>query len=107
MRFFQSDVFVGPDTLTDQVFVDNPLVADQPYIRFYAVAPLMFLEGLAIGTLCVMYRVPRDLTGEQLTTLQFLAGQVVTQLELRRQAKELQQLVESKNKLFLIVSHSL
>ena len=103
----QSDVFVVPDTLTDQRFVDNPLVTGEPYIRFYAGAPLITPEGLAIGTLCAIDRVPRDLTGEQLTALRFLAWQVVTQLELRRQTKELQQILESKNKLFHIVSHDL
>jgi signal transduction histidine kinase len=104
---FQSDMFVVPDTLTDPRFVDNPLVTGEPYIRFYAGAPLITPEGLAIGTLCAIDQVPRDLTGEQLTALQFLSWQVVTQLELRRQTKELQQLVESKNKLFHIVSHDL
>ena len=104
---FQSDMFVVPDTLTDPRFMDNPLVTGEPYIRFYAGAPLITPEGLAIGTLCAIDQVPRDLTGEQLTALQFLAWQVVTQLELRRQTKELQQLVESKNKLFHIVSHDL
>jgi signal transduction histidine kinase len=104
---FQSDMFVVPDTLTDPRFMDNPLVTGEPYIRFYAGAPLITPEGLAIGTLCAIDQVPRDLTGEQLTALQFLSWQVVTQLELRRQTKELQQLVESKNKLFHIVSHDL
>jgi signal transduction histidine kinase len=104
---FQSDMFVVPDTLTDPRFMDNPLVTGEPYIRFYVGAPLITPEGLAIGTLCAIDQVPRDLTGEQLTALQFLSWQVVTQLELRRQTKELQQLVESKNKLFHIVSHDL
>jgi len=103
----QSDMFVVPDTLTDPRFVDNPLVTGEPYIRFYAGAPLITPEGLAIGTLCAIDQVPRDLTDEQLTALRFLAWQVVTQLELRRQTKKLQQLVESKNKLFHIVSHDL
>ena len=103
----QSDVFVVHDTLTDSRFVDNPLVTGDPNIRFYAGAPLITPEGLAIGTLCAIDRSPRDLTDEQMTALQFLAQQVVTQLELRRHTKELQQLLESKNKLFHILSHDL
>ncbi|MDH5585513.1 MAG: GAF domain-containing sensor histidine kinase [Nitrospirota bacterium] len=103
----QTDVLVVPDTLTDQRFVDNPLVTGDPHIRFYAGAPLLTPEGFAIGTLCAIDDEPRMLSLEQITALQALARQVVAQLELRRLTKELQQLVESKNKLFHIVSHDL
>lgn len=103
----QSDVFVVSDTLTDARFVDNPLVTGDPHIRFYAGAPLLTPEGLAIGTLCAIDREPRILSPEQLSALQALARQVVAQLELRRLTQDLQQLVESKNKLFYIVSHDL
>ena len=103
----QSDVFVVPDTLTDQRFVDNPLVTGDPHIRFYAGAPLVTPEGLAIGTLCAIDREPRILSSEQITALEKLARQVVAQLELRRLTKELQQVLESKNKLFYILSHDL
>jgi signal transduction histidine kinase len=47
------------------------------------------------------------LSPEQITALQSLSRQVVAQLELRRATKELQQLLESKNKLFHILSHDL
>jgi signal transduction histidine kinase len=100
-------VFVVSDTLADLRFADNPLVTGEPHIRFYAGAPLITPEGLAIGTLCAIDQEPRKLSLEQITALQALAWQVVTQLELRRLTKELQQLVESKNKLFHIVSHDL
>ena len=103
----QTDVLVVPDTLTDQRFVDNPLVTGDPHIRFYAGAPLLTPEGFAIGTLCAIDDEPRMLSLEQITALQALARQVVAQLELRRLTKELQQLLESKNKLFHIVSHDL
>jgi len=101
----QSDVFIVPDTLTDPRFVGNPLVTGEPYIRFYAGAPLITPEGLAIGTLCAIDQVPRTLSSEQITA--FLARQVVTQLELRRLTADLQKLLESKNKLFHILSHDL
>lgn len=103
----QSDVLVVPDTLTDSRFADNPLVTGDPHIRFYAGAPLLTPDGFAIGTLCAIDREPRKLSSEQLSALQALARQVVAQLELRRLTQELQQLVESKNKLFYIVSHDL
>lgn len=103
----QPDVFVVSDTLTDLRFVDNPLVTGEPHIRFYAGAPLITPEGFAIGTICAIDREPRTLTAEQIIALKTLARKVVSQLELRRTTKELQQALESKNKLFHILSHDL
>ena len=103
----QSNVFVVSDTLTDPRFVDNPLVTGDPHIRFYAGAPLITPEGLAIGTLCAIDREPRNLSPEQIAALESLARQVVAQLELRRLTKEQQQLLESKNRLFHFLSHDL
>ncbi|MCY7322352.1 MAG: CHASE3 domain-containing protein [Phormidesmis sp. CAN_BIN36] len=86
----QSVPFVVPDTLADQRFVDNPLVTGEPHIRFYAGVPLITSEGLALGTLCVLDRVPRSLTHDQIEALKLLAHQVVRQIELRQNLAELQ-----------------
>ncbi|MDO9075157.1 MAG: PAS domain-containing protein [Rubrivivax sp.] len=83
------DVLVVPDTRTDPRFADNPLVCGPPHIRFYAGAPLVTPDGHALGTLSVLDREPRELSAAQRRALVTLSHQVMSQLELQRQAREL------------------
>ena len=75
------------DAQLDPRFADNPLVTADPHIRFYAGAPLVTPDGLALGALCAMDRVPRELSHEQKAALSALSRTVVAQLELRRAAQ--------------------
>lgn len=81
---------VVSDALEDMRFCDNPLVTDAPNIRFYAGAPLLSSDGVALGSVCVIDRKPRALSEQQLKALQALSRQVTALLEMRRLVSELE-----------------
>jgi GAF domain-containing protein len=84
-------LFIVPDATKDKRFSHNPLVTSDPKIRFYAGAPLITADGHALGSLCVMDNIPRELRPDQQQALRVLARHVMTQLELRRHGRELAQ----------------
>ena len=90
--------FVVPDALDDDRFRENPMVRGEPHIRFYAGAPLISREGQAIGTLCVVDRVPRTLTDEQERALEALRRQAESQLELKRNLSDLGHALEERDR---------
>jgi len=76
-------VLVVPDLEQDARFRDNPLVTHSPHLRFYAGAPLVAKNGVAIGALCVMDTRPRTFDPRDQEQLATLAELVIAQLELR------------------------
>lgn len=77
-------VFVVPDTHSSDEFRNNPYVRGEPYIRFYAGAPLTIAPGVRVGTICLIDTKPRVLNAKQVRDLIGLAQVTVGELWLRR-----------------------
>ncbi len=92
-------MLIVPDASADDRFRHNPLVTGDPNIRFYAGVPLTTRSGHALGTLCVIDSVPRELGDAERVALRALGRQIIRQLELRR---ALDQLDEYRNELELL-----
>ncbi|RYD24679.1 MAG: GAF domain-containing protein, partial [Verrucomicrobiaceae bacterium] len=83
-----TELLVVHDATADARFRENPLVTGEEHIRSYAGAPLI-ANGVVLGTLCVMDRVPREMTPAQLLALEVLGRQVMTQIQSRHDVRAL------------------
>ncbi len=90
------EVMMVPDTTLDPRFRTNPFVVGEPWIRFYAGAPLISPQHVALGALAVLDYVPRTLDVEQQAALSLLSDQVVARLELRRRLLRERRAVEER-----------
>ncbi len=88
-----NDLIYEPDLTTSERFRDLPMVAGEPYARFYCGMPLINREGFALGTLCVIGFEPHQLSPSQREAVRRLAQQAMAQLELRRQLLERDELL--------------
>ncbi len=85
----QSDMLIVEDATRDERFRDNPLVVNNPGIRFYAGAPLQTSDGFGLGSVCVIDHKPRRLSLEQAEALTRLSRMVMLQFEYRESCARL------------------
>jgi len=100
------ELFEVPDATQDPRFADNPLVAGQPDIRFYAGAPVRLTNGERIGTICVIDRQPRQLDAQQREVLMCLAEAAARALEGRQALRQVAKSLEDGARAALVLEHS-
>lgn len=81
-----SHTFMVENTTLDSRFSDNPLVTNEPNIRFYAGHPISSPSGDNIGTLCIIDTKPRTLDADDLSALSDLAALVTSEFMSLQQA---------------------
>ena len=96
----QSDPLIIEDATTDPRFEQNPLVMGELGIRFYAGVPLLDAEGLALGSLCIIDRVPRKLSNEQTKILESFGKHVMALFDLRLKQFKLEQALLDRDQLY-------
>lgn len=95
------------DTTKDHRTDHNPMVVGPPNVRFYAGAPLITSDGMALGSLCIVDRNPRQMDSAELDLLEDLADAVVDQLELRHSLAQARRLLDERVEMIASVSHEI
>ena len=89
----ENEVLVIEDVLKDKRFANNPWLKERG-IRFYAGAPLRPPSaGVAIGSVCVIDMEPRVISDRDIAFLQFIADEVMLELQAERQSEQSHALV--------------
>ncbi|MGI9476401.1 MAG: GAF domain-containing protein [Hyphomicrobiaceae bacterium] len=84
----RDDILFVPDACQDQRFLACAIVSNEPFIRFYAGAPITTQDGHTIGVLCVLDLTLRDSCSKrQKEGLVFLAREVSARIDSILEAK--------------------
>ena len=96
----RGSILVVPDMRLDQRFATSPLVTDEPFLQFYAGAPIEAPGGQNIGTICCVDLNPRaDFSEHQSNQLKELASKASNAVSDVIQAKALQSISPVDRKL--------
>lgn len=82
-------ILIVPDVTSDDALKENPLVKDEPHVRFFAGCPLINADGQPLGALYILDHEPHELSSDQQQMLRLLSHEAMMLLELRRETREL------------------
>lgn len=106
-----NEVFVIADLSKDSRFSQNPLVTDDPHLRFYAGAPIILHEdnkSFRLGSLCVMDTKPNHDFGEQdAKVLAQFAMMAADALQLQDKQRDAKHANEMKSDFLANMSHEI
>lgn len=71
------------DALKEPCLLSNPLVTGAFGLKFYAGAPILTSDCFAIGTVCVIDKLPRDFSDADKQLLQYFAHLAMQEIEMR------------------------
>lgn len=94
----ETNVYEIPDLSRNKRFGANGIVVAEKTYRFYAGAPLTTPEGARIGVLCVLDVEPRTLNDVQLRSLEVLAQQIITRLELKTRMRSMERAARTRQR---------
>ncbi len=106
-----NEVFVISDLSLDSRFVHNPLVANDPYLRFYAGAPIILHEDnktYRLGSLCLLDTQPNhSFDDKQADILAQFAMMAADALQLREKQRNAKHANEMKSAFLANMSHEI
>jgi Adenylate cyclase, family 3 (some proteins contain HAMP domain) len=95
----QNEILIVEDTHKDERFIDNPMVVNDPKIRFYAGYPLPSFRGNNIGALCIADTVPRKLDDVEIRLFKVIGKLLTERIRLYKLNTIQKQIEESRNQL--------
>jgi len=105
------DVFIVPDLSLDERFVDNPLVTEDPHLRFYAGAPIILKEDnktYHLGSLCLFDIKPNhEFNDDKARLLIQFAEMAADALQLQKNQRRAKHANKMKSEFLANMSHEI
>lgn len=87
LAVLNADPTIFEDALKEPCLLNNPLVAGEFGLRFYAAAPLTTSKGFHIGAVCIVDKEPRPFSVKETALLKQFADTIMKELTIRASQK--------------------